>query len=130
MNAAQRENAEILSEGLSRVSLGRPGGSQTGVRSVITDKIKGGLGGWGSSIRTFLKGPVQGLIATGEDAAFDRSVKSLGEAVFNPTWQPRLSKLKNIDSSTPKFTQSFAQLMRDVQSEEATPDTLSQDESR
>lgn len=116
MTASQRENAELLIDALSRASLGRPGGSQTGIRNVVVDRLKG-------SFRNWVRTPLNQLISTGEDEAFDRSVRSLAELAFNPKWQPRFKKIKAMNPDSPKFAQGVSQLLNDISAEENTSES-------
>lgn len=116
-----RVNAEFVEEALVRAGQGRPGGSQTGVRSVIEAKLKGA----GLAIRRFLKNPVERLISTGEESAFNRNTKALGESIFDPKWQPRLTEIRELDPNSPEAGRAMAQLLKEIKtSVKVSPQTL------
>jgi len=114
LNNGQLKNAIFLEEALKRSAAGRPGGSQTGVRAVITEKLKGAS----LSIRRFLKNPIERLISTGEESAFNRNIKALGDAVFDPKWEPRISEIRKLKSDSPSAVRAMTQLLNDIGQEE------------
>jgi len=110
LNKEQQANALFLEDALIRAAKGRPGGSQTGVRNVITEKIKG----IGISIRRFLTNPIQRAVATGEESAFNRSVVKMGDMLFDTEWAPRLSKIRKI-RNVPESVKAMTQLLNDIE---------------
>lgn len=105
-----RKNAVMLEEAMSRAALGRPGGSQTGIRAVITSRIEGA----GIAIRRWLKNPIERTLATGDAAAFNKSVRTLGDALFDPKWQPELSKIRTFKGEPKEVTRAMTQLLTRV----------------
>ena len=67
------KNALWLKESLDRASRARPGGSQTGVRNVITDKLRGPS----IAIRDFFRKPIASLTEIGEEAAYSSKVRAV-----------------------------------------------------
>lgn len=110
MTKEQKSNALFLEEALSRASKGRPGGSQTGVRSVIKENLEG----ISLTIRRFFKNPIDRIISTGEEGAFNSNVRALADSVFNPKWSPQLSKIKKRNPNSPAAARAMMQLLNDV----------------
>jgi len=94
LSREQKANAIFIEDALKRAALGRPGGSQTGVRQVISDKIKGA----GLALRRFLTNPVQRAIATGEESAFNRSASRMADVIFDTEWTPRLTRIRKLSN--------------------------------
>jgi len=113
LDPKQRQNALFLEKALERAALGRPGGSQTGVREVITEKIKGA----GLAFRRFLKNPVERLIATGEESAFNRNSKVMGEMIFDTKWSPRIRRIKKMTPGSNAEMKATLQLLDDIAQE-------------
>ena len=118
LNPQQRKNALWLEEVLGRAAQGRPGGSQTGVRNVITEKLRGVK----LAFIRFMKNPWERAISTGEDTAFNRSASKMAEALFNPKWEPKLTKIRQSKPSQAKdfaenTAKSVLQLLNDIKEE-------------
>lgn len=89
MSGDQRRNAELLERALTRASLGRPGGSETAGRQQFIRELDSGVV---SSIRNFLRQPLDRAIGVGESAAFDRRARALADALFDPAWSGEARK--------------------------------------
>lgn len=83
MSDQQRRNAELLERALTRASLGRPGGSETAGRQQFVKELDSGIV---SSIRNFLRNPIDSAVGVGESGVFDRRAKALADALFDPAW--------------------------------------------
>jgi len=95
LNPDAASNARWLEQSLSAASSGRPGGSQTGIRAVITEQLRGvGLG-----IRNFFRSPIDSIVGIGEEAAFSRKVAAFGDALYNPDWTPDMKRIKKLKPS-------------------------------
>lgn len=105
------KNLKFLETVLSRAKLGRPGGSQTAAREEIKRELRGGT----ASIRDFFRKPVDGLLSTGEDAAFNARVKSLADAMFDPQFKPRMKELRAAGVSSPQSKKLMDSLLKDVE---------------
>jgi hypothetical protein len=112
MTKDQRTSAMYLKKALERAGLGRPGGSQTGVRGVIKERLDGA----GLAIRRFFKNPVERLVSTGEESAFNRNVSSLADVIFDPKWSPRLKELRKFNPNSPAAARAMTQLLNDIES--------------
>lgn len=109
------KNLKYLETVLGRARLGRPGGSQTAAREEIKRELRGGAV---SSVRDFFRQPVSTFISTGEDAQFNRRVKAMANALFDPQWKPRVTKLRKLGTDSPAAARAMAQLLQDVEREE------------
>ena len=107
LDGEAKQNALFVEEVLTRAAKGRPGGSQTGVRSVINDKLKG----LKLTIYRFLENPYKRLISTGEDAAFNKSAERMADALFDPNWTPQLSKIRKT-KDIPAAIKAMSQLLK------------------
>lgn len=104
------KNALWLKTALDRAMQARPGGSQTGVRNLITQELRGaGLAVW-----NFFRRPIASLGEIGEEAAFNRKVRAVGEALYNPDWQPDINKLKKLDPLSAKTQSEFEKLLTKI----------------
>lgn len=83
MTPAQRQNAELLDTALSRAAAGRPGGSPTAGRQQFIRELDGGVV---STVRNFLRNPLDRAIGLGESRAFDRRAEALADVLFDPAW--------------------------------------------
>ena len=110
LNPNAAANAKWLEESLIRASSGRPGGSQTGIRNVITQKLRGVTLG----IRDFFRRPIDSLAGIGEEAAFSRKASALGEALYNPDWKPDMDKIRKMNPSSQSAKTSFDKLLTQI----------------
>ena len=110
LNPAAFENAKWLEESLTRASSGRPGGSQTGIRNVITQKLRGVTMG----IRDFFRKPIDSLVGIGEEADFSRRAAALGEALYNPDWAPDMKKVRKLNPNSEAAKSQFEKLLTKV----------------
>lgn len=110
-----KRNLGYLETVLKRASLGRPGGSQTAAREEIKRELRGGSL---SALRDFFKKPVSTLVSTGEDAAFNRRVKNLADAMFDPQWKPRMKEIRKLKVDSPDAARAMIQLLNDVEKQE------------
>lgn len=106
-----RKNMLFLEAALKRASLGRPGRSQTAAREEIKRELRGGVG---SSIRDFFRAPLNTLVSTGDDAAFNRRTRVMAEAMFDPQWKPRLKDLRELSPESPAAARAMTQLLKDI----------------
>jgi hypothetical protein len=115
VDGEMKQNLKYLETELKRASMGRPGGSPTATREEIKRELRGGSI---SAIRNFFKAPVSTLVSTGEDAAFNKRVKSLADAMFDPQWKPRMKELRKLSPNTPAAARAMTQLLNDVDKQE------------
>jgi len=99
------KNARWLETTLSRASSGRPGGSQTGIRQVITDNLRGSEV-W---IRSLFKNPINTIADIGADASFSARVSAIGDALYNPDWSPDMKRIRGLSSE--KANTEFGKLL-------------------
>ena len=110
LNPKEAENARWLEKSLIRASSGRPGGSQTGIRNVITQQLRG----VGLSVRNFFRSPIDSLAAIGEEAAFSRKAAALGEALYNPDWSPDMNKIRKLNPNSEAAQSQFEALLNTI----------------
>jgi len=110
-----KQNLKFLQTALKRAGLGRPGGSQTALREEIKAELKGGMT---QSIRNWFRGPINSLVSTGEDRAFNSRVKVLAEALFDTSWKAEMTKIKSLPTNSPELARAFTQLLNDVETTE------------
>jgi len=101
------KNARWLEDVLNRAAAGRPGGSQTGIRAVITQQLRGAT----LAIRDFFKAPIDTLAGIGEQAQFSRKVRAVGEALYNPDWKPDMDKIRKLNPNSPEARSRFENLL-------------------
>jgi len=103
-----RTNLKYLETALKRASSGRPGGSQTGIRSEISQELRGGVV---QSIRDFIRSPIDKSISVGEGAAFEVKVKALSNVLFDPSWRVEMKKLRGLDPESAGAKKYFDSLL-------------------
>lgn len=116
MNALDEQaktNIVYLKKALELARLGRPGGSQTAAREEIKRELRGGVF---QSLRKFFKAPIDTLVSTGEDAAFNKSVTALSKALFDPTWKAEMKALRKLNPNSPAAARAMTQLLNDIES--------------
>ena len=94
-----KNNLKYLETALRRASKGRPGGSQTGVRTEISRELKGGIY---QSLRDFVKAPINTIAGVGEEASFNSRVRALSEVMFDPTWKDDMKELRSLPPASSK----------------------------
>ena len=110
LNPTAAANAKWLEKSLIRAKQGRPGGSQTAVRSVITEKLRGVNAG----IRQFFRKPIDSIVGLGEDAQFSRRAQALGEALYNPDWAPNMARIRKLNPNSPAAQSQFEKLLTEI----------------
>lgn len=106
------KNMKYLETVLKRAKLGRPGGSQTAAREEIKAELRGGSV---QAVRDFFRKPISSVISTGEDAAFNRRVRALADALFDPQWKPQVAKLRKLDPNSSAADRAMTQLLNDAE---------------
>jgi len=101
------KNALWLEDALSRAAAGRPGGSQTGIRAVITQQLRGGS----LAMRNFFRKPLDTLVGVGEEQQFSRKVRAVGDALYNPDWRPDMNKIRKLNPNSPEAASKFEKLL-------------------
>ena len=120
LDSEGKKNLKFLQTALGRARLGRPGGSQTAAREEIKRELRGGIG---LSIRDWLKNPINTLVETGGDAAFNSRVTSLSKALFDPTWKAEMRKIRVLSPNSPAIARAMTQLLNDIEQSEAKTDS-------
>ena len=103
-----RSNLKYLETALKRATTGRPGGSQTGIRSEISQELRGGVV---QSIRDFIRSPIDKTISVGENAAFDVRVKALSNLLFDPSFRVEMKKLRGLNPESTAAKKYFDRLV-------------------
>lgn len=115
LNQEQTKNLKFLEKGLRRASLGRAVGSQTAAREEIKRELRGGLI---QGVRDLFRGPISTLVSAGEDAAFNRRVRSLSKVMFDPTWKAEMRRLRELNPNSPAAARALVQLINQVEESE------------
>ena len=90
MDKKSRENFIFLEKILKRASLGRPGGSQTGIRNEISKKLRSIFG----KIRLIAQ-PLEAISGRGTELAQDAIVREQAKLFFDPNgFNSRMGRLK------------------------------------
>jgi hypothetical protein len=103
-----KKNLKYLETILKRASRGRPGGSQTGIRSEISRELKGGVF---QSLRNFIKKPIEATGSIGEEAAFNSKVKALSNALFDPQWKGEMAKIRKLSPASSEAKRAMDKLL-------------------
>lgn len=105
-----RAKLMYLEKALKRASKGRPGGSQTGVRSEISKEMRGGVI---QSLRNMMRSPIDTTLGIGEEAAFNAKVKQVADVLFDPSWNSDWDKLRNLEASSSKASKLFDKMLKE-----------------
>ena len=116
-DADVRKNLLYLDTALKRASLGRGTGSQTAAREEIKDTLKEGFV---SSLRDWITSPINTAGAIGEEAMFDRRVRVLAEAMFDPQWKPQMKDIRAVNPQEAKAAVIMSQLLKDIDRDQET----------
>ena len=103
-----KKNLKYLETVLKRASKGRPGGSQTGIRSEISRELRGGAF---QSLRDFFKKPIEATASIGEEAAFNSKVKALSNALFDPQWKGEMAKIRKLPPASSEAKRRMDKLL-------------------
>lgn len=106
-----KKNMQYLETALKRASLGRSAGSQTAAREEIKASLKGGVV---QKIRDIFKAPITTMVETGEYGAFNKRVRNLAEALYNPEYRIRMAKIRKKHPSSASAGNMFLQLLNDI----------------
>jgi len=106
-----KKNAEWLERGLFRAGRGRPGGSQTAIRKVITEDLERGVV---NSLKNIFVTPKASLETVGREAARAKNAKALGDALYNPDWAPDMKIIRNLPPNSPKAGTLFTGLLNKI----------------
>ena len=107
-----RKNLKYLETALGRARLGRPGGSQTAIREEIKRELRGGPV---QSIRDLFRNPIDTIVSTGDDAAFNKRVRALSEAMFNPEYKAEMAKIRKMPPTSAASAKALTQLVKDIE---------------
>lgn len=110
LNPDMVPNARFLQEALTRAGEARPGGSPTGIRQVITERLRGP---W-LAFADWFRQPLDQLIGLGEDAQFNAKANALGEALYNPAWKPDMDKIREIGPKDPRAVTALQNLLNKI----------------
>lgn len=110
MSKEQKKNFVFLEDVLKRAESGRQAGSPTELFRQSTERLKGISG----KLRDRIFNPIKSIQETGESAIFDRNARKFAEIMFNPKFEPRLSKLRKMDPNSAKAGTEFEKLFKDA----------------
>jgi len=110
MSKEQKKNFVFLEDVLKRAESGRQAGSPTELFKQSTERLKGISG----KLRDRLFNPIKSIQETGESALFDRNVRKFAEIMFDPKFEPRLSKLRKLDPNSAKAGTELEKLFKDA----------------
>lgn len=104
------ENAQWLEKGLSRAAQARPGGSQTGIRNVITQKRRGIT----NAIRNFFTRPRELALDIALEQRENAQIRAIGDALYDPEWAPDMAKIRKLAPQGPEAATEFEKLLRKI----------------
>ena len=110
MSKEQKKNFTFLEDVLKRAESGRQAGSPTELFKQSTERLKGISG----KLRDRIFNPIKSIQETGESAIFDRNARKFAEIMFNPKFEPRLSKLRKMDPNSIKAGTELEKLFEDA----------------
>ena len=103
-----RKNALFLEEALGRASLGRSIGSPTDVFGDIRRRLEGTP----RAIMRWVASPIKGTAEAGGATIFDRRVRAYADVLFDPKWEPQLSKVRALRNKPKESEKAMTQLLR------------------
>ena len=99
---------------VDRARLGRPGGSQTGIRKEISREFDEGIV---QSIRNFISAPIKAISGVGEEAARNRRIRSVAEVMFDPSYTTEIRAIRSMNPNTATAGKAMAQLLKEIDSQ-------------
>lgn len=93
LDTEQRQSARFLEDALTRASLARPGGSQTGVRNEIRSRLDRGFM---AAVRRFITAPVDTAADVGGDLARANRIRAIAEVAYNPDWVKEINRIRRL----------------------------------
>lgn len=96
LSPVQRRNLEFLETSLKRAAIGRPGGSQTGIRAEIKSRLDKGIV---SAIRNFMRSPLTAITEIGEEGARSARIRALSDSIFDDNWSPQLAEVRALKNA-------------------------------
>ena len=114
-DADVRKNLLYLDTALKRASLGRGIGSETAARGEMAESLKKGFV---TSLRDWITSPINTAGSIGEEAMFDRRVRVLAEAMFDPQWKPQMKDIKAVNPQESKAAVIMSQLLKDIDNDQ------------
>jgi len=117
LDGEAKNNLRYLRKALGRAKLGRIVGSPTAGREARKKELKGGF------FRDLFRNPINTIVSTGEDTAFNLRVSALAKALYDPRWKADMAKVRKFNPDTPAASRAMTQLIKDIE-------TTTQDESR
>ncbi len=110
MNKEQRKNFIFLEDVLKRAESGRQAGSPTELFRQSTERLKGVAG----KLRDRIFEPLKSIQKTGEGAIFDANARKFAEIMFDPKFEPRLSKLRKLDPNSAQAATIIDKMFEDA----------------
>ncbi len=108
LNSEQRKNAAYLERALRRATVGRPGGSQTGIRQEVRRELQQGVI---PAIRDFFRAPVDTTAGIGAETSFNRRSRALADVLFDPTWKEEITKIRELPVTSTRAQQRMQILL-------------------
>lgn len=109
-NPEAARNARFVEDILERTAAGRPGGSQTAIRSEIKERIKKTV----FSIREWFRQPLESAIGVGEQASMSHKVRVIGESMYNPEWAPDMARIRRMKAGSRAQQAAYVRLLDDI----------------
>lgn len=91
-----RKNLLFLEDVLRRGAAGRAEGSPTGIRNVIVEQLRGGLG----VARDLFSNTRQTLANLGEGSLFNRRVKALADVMYDPQFSEEMARIRRLGAES------------------------------
>jgi len=99
--------ARWLQKSLDRAATGRPAGSQTGIRNVLSDKWRG----VGNTLIRFFYNPIEGVGNIASDVGYSSKVEAIADVLYNPDWKPDMDRILKLNKNTEKQSSEFMKLL-------------------
>lgn len=107
-----KQNLAYLKTALRRAKLGRPGGSQTATRTEIVKELDSGFI---SGIREFFGSPLRTTASIGEEAARNRKVAALAEAMYSTEFKVNMNQIRQMPTGATGTGKAIFQLLRQIE---------------
>jgi hypothetical protein len=98
MSKEQRETFDNMIGWLQSAAKGRPGGSDTAIKTEVTqNRLRSGRI---RGLIRYFSSPIEGTAQLGEDAARSAKIKAIGEVIFDPDFSARFNKVAKTNDPT------------------------------
>ena len=104
LEGEQLKNLKWLDEALQIASTGRPGGSQTGIRTVIMKEYANKMV---QVLRDFIGKPIESTINIGAEEGMNINIRAAARLMFDPSFTPQMKTVRSVPQESKLASRAF-----------------------